>query len=594
MTDALPQESGPGYVVLARKYRPRRFSEVAGQQVTVQTLQNALRSGRLAHAFLFSGPRGVGKTTVARLLARALNCQKGVVPEPCGECDACREVGEGRALDVLEIDGASNNKVEEARQLRETVRYAPARDRFRVFIIDEVHMLSVAAFNALLKTLEEPPAHIKFIFATTEAHKIPATILSRCQHYEFRRLTRDEIQAQLAEVSKREGLSADDKALGLIARAAGGSLRDALSALDQVVARSGPSVGEADARSVLGLIPHDRVLGVFEAAASQDLPALLGIARDLFAEGCDPARFCEEVLAQARDLLVEKLSAQAEAHGDWVGVADAEERRRLAAAFTPDQLVRLFNLFFDLEQRLRGASLPQVLLEVVCVKLIHLADLTPIEEILRRLHGGGRPGADVPARGAAASATAGLAAASQASSIPAPSTRAAVPAMPAAADSAGPPSAEDKDAAPAPEDTVEAEPAPAVSPPPAADSLRERFLARVRERKMALASFLEHARRIEQDGSTLVVSFLENHTFFHDKAAQSLPLLQEAARELLGKEARVRLLRQEAGDEEIQAMAEKNGAEIRRSNLLDKVVQEPIVQSALEIFGGQIVDVQEP
>jgi DNA polymerase-3 subunit gamma/tau len=594
MTDALPQESRPGYVVLARKYRPRRFSEVAGQQGTVQTLQNALRSGRLAHAFLFSGPRGVGKTTVARLLARALNCQKGVAPEPCGECDACREVAEGRALDVLEIDGASNNKVEEARQLRETVRYAPARDRFRVFIIDEVHMLSVAAFNALLKTLEEPPAHIKFIFATTEAHKIPATILSRCQHYEFRRLTRDEIQAQLAEVSKREGLSADDKALGLIARAAGGSLRDALSALDQVVARSGSSLGEADARSVLGLIPHDRVLGVFEAAATRDLPALLAIARDLFAEGCDPARFCEEVLAQARDLLVQKLSAQAEAHGDWVGVADAEERRRLAAAFTPEQLVRLFNLFFDLEQRLRGASLPQVLLEVVCVKLIHLADLTPIEEILRRLQGGGRPGADLPARGAGASATAELAAASQASTSPAPSTGAAAPAAPAAADAAGPLAAEEEDAAPAPEGTVEAEPAPAVSAAPAAaDSLRERFLARVRERKVALASFLEHARRIEQDGNTLVVSFLENHSFFHDKAAQSLPLLQEAARELLGKEARVRLLRQEAGDEEIQAMAEKNGAEIRRSNLMDKVVQEPIVQSALEIFGGQIVDVQE-
>ncbi len=546
----------PGYVVLARKHRPQRFSEVAGQAVAVQTLQNALQSGRLAHAFLFSGPRGVGKTTLARLLARALNCRKGVSTEPCGECESCREVAEGRSMDVMEIDGASNNKVEEARQLRETVRYAPARDRFRTFIIDEVHMLSAAAFNALLKTLEEPPPHVKFVMATTEVHKIPATILSRCQHYEFRRLAVEEIQTHLAGICGLEKLEAEEGALRIIARSAGGSLRDALSALDQVAARAGARISEAEARSVLGLIPHDRVLGVFEAAAAGDLPALLRIVREIFEEGCDPARFCEEVLAQARDLLIDKLSPAGEEKGEWAGVASAEERRRLAASFTPEQLVRVFNLFFDLEQRLRGASLPQVLFEVACVKLLHLADLTPIEELLRRFEGGGRPAA--PAEKGAESADA-------------PRASAPAPASPR-------------------------EPAPAEERPAASAGgadLRERFLARLRERKVHLASFLENAQGIEADDSTIVVSFSDTQGFQHDKALESMALLQEVAHELLGPKARVRLARAQARGAGEAAGAEADSPREERDRLIDRVTREPIVQSAMEIFGAQIVDVEE-
>ena len=589
-------EIDSGYIVLARKHRPRRFTEVAGQAVAVQTLQNALRSGRLAHAFLFSGPRGVGKTTMARLLARALNCRGGVTTEPCGECEACLEVAEGRSMDVLEIDGASNNKVEEARQLRETVRYAPARDRYRVFIIDEVHMLSTAAFNALLKTLEEPPPHIKFILATTELHKIPATILSRCQHYEFRRLSADEIRAHLRDICGREKFEAEEGALGLIARAAGGSLRDALSALDQVAARAGAGISEVQTRAVLGLIPLERVLGLFEAAAERNLPALLRIAREIFEEGSDPARFCEEVLAQARDLLVEKLTPAGEAHGDWAGVAGDDDRRRLAAAFTSEQLVRLFNLFFDLEQRLRGASLPQVLLEVACVKLVHLADLTPIEEILARLQGSGgvpraaaRGRAAAPAPSAAASASPGAAAAVPRAHAPAAS---GAPAGEAEGNGDERPGAA-RDRGPAgPDVPAQAQPAPLEGAPGDGDpDLRERFLAGVRSRKIHLASFLENAHGISGRESSILISFGPSQGFLHDKAQESLPLLQEAARELLGAGAGVTLLRQSA---EAVAGAAPESEKDRRGRLLDRVIQEPIVQSAMEIFGAQIQDVQEP
>src|SRR5436309_3020402 len=221
------------YQVSARKHRPMTFAEVTGQTPVVRTLTNALASGRTAHAYLFSGMRGVGKTTMARILAKALNCEKGPTPTPCLACASCREIGAGMSFDVMEIDGASSNSVDDVREMRETVKTAPAYGRYRVYIIDEVHMLSTAAFNALLKTLEEPPAHVVFVFATTEAHKIPQTILSRCQHFTFRRISRLEIVDQLRRVAQGEGIAVDDRSLGMLARAADGSMRDALSLLDQ-------------------------------------------------------------------------------------------------------------------------------------------------------------------------------------------------------------------------------------------------------------------------------------------------------------------------------------------------------------------------
>ncbi|MBZ0120289.1 MAG: DNA polymerase III subunit gamma/tau, partial [Sandaracinaceae bacterium] len=245
------------YTVLARKYRPQSFADLVGQEHVTRTLSNAITSDRVAHAFLFTGVRGVGKTTTARILAKALNCEKGPTPEPCGVCDACREITIGTDLDVLEMDGASNNSVEDVRRLQESIPYRPSRDRFKVVIVDEVHMLSTGAFNAFLKTLEEPPAHVKFIFATTEIHKVPITIRSRCQRYDFRLIPQSVVTDRVRKILAAESLDADDAAIAIVAREAAGSMRDALTLLDQIVAFGGAKlVGEEVAR-VLGIADRD-------------------------------------------------------------------------------------------------------------------------------------------------------------------------------------------------------------------------------------------------------------------------------------------------------------------------------------------------
>ena len=368
------------YRVFARKYRPQRFEEVVGQEHITRTLQNAITGKRLAQAYLFVGPRGVGKTSSARILAKALNCQSGPTDNPCGTCDACIEIAEGRSLDVLEIDGASNNSVESVRTLRENAAYAPARGPYKVYLIDEVHMLSTAAFDALLKTLEEPPEHVKFLFATTEAQKVPATILSRCQRFDLRRLTPELIAGHLLHIARNEQISLEPAAADAIARGADGAMRDAESMLDQVVAFCGTSIGAADVHNVFGFTPRETVLGIGRALADRDTPAALALIKAQAEAGKDLSRLLGDLVALLRDVLICKVHPPQEA-GDESLLGDS---------VTQEKLLVLLDHFGEAEGRLRWASDKKLQLDVALIKAVHLleeASLSDVLDVLATLRG---------------------------------------------------------------------------------------------------------------------------------------------------------------------------------------------------------------
>src|SRR5438445_4094498 len=355
------------YQVSARKHRPMTFAEVTGQTHVVRTLTNALASGRTAHAYLFSGMRGVGKTTMARILAKALNCEKGPTSTPCLACVSCREIGAGMSFDVMEIDGASSNSVDDVREMRETVKTAPAHGRYRVYIIDEVHMLSTAAFNALLKTLEEPPAHVVFVFATTEAHKIPPTILSRCQHFTFRRIPRREVVDTLKRVTAAEGITIDDRSLSALARASDGSLRDALSLLDQAVAFGGKRVEADQLMILLGAVPHELLRGALEAILARDAAGALKALAAVQDHGSDVRQFCGELMEHVRNLLVARIVPDA---GDLIelGPEEQAEIKADAARLTVDHIQELFRVFLQAEDGIRASQYPWFVVEMAAVR----------------------------------------------------------------------------------------------------------------------------------------------------------------------------------------------------------------------------------
>lgn len=372
------------YRVFARKYRPQRFEEVVGQEHITRTLQNAITGKRLAQAYLFVGPRGVGKTSSARILAKALNCQAskdGPTDNPCGTCDACIEIAEGRSLDVMEIDGASNNSVDSIRTLRENAAYAPARGPYKVYLIDEVHMLSTAAFNALLKTLEEPPEHVKFLFATTEAQKVPATILSRCQRFDLRRLTPELIATHLLHIARNEQITLDPAAAAAIARGADGAMRDAESMLDQVVAFCGTTIGETDVHSVFGFTPRETVLDLAGALVARDTPAALAVVKSQAEAGKDLARLLGDLVGLLRDILISK------AHP-----TDAPSlESRLGESISQEKLLVMLDHFGEAEGRLRWATDKKLQLDVALIKAVHLleeASLSDVLDILAALRGG--------------------------------------------------------------------------------------------------------------------------------------------------------------------------------------------------------------
>ena len=369
------------YQVLARKWRPQTFEEVMGQEPITRTLQNALTAGRVAHAFLFSGPRGVGKTSVARILAKALNCEAGPTPHPDNTCQLCQEITNGSSLDVLEIDGASNRGIDEVRDLREKIKYLPAQSKYKVYIIDEVHMLTKEAFNALLKTLEEPPAHAVFILATTEPHKVPVTILSRCQRYDFRRIPTGVIQAHLARLAEQEGWNIDPEGLALVARAAEGGLRDAQGFLDQVVTFGGDGVSVAEIARILGVTDRGSLLGALTAIIDRHGPDLLNLIETLYNQGHDLGRFYQDLILYARHLLVAGLHPEAR---HLAAVADTEWDALIALARrTPAvHLHNLLSVLLQGEEELKRAPQPRLALEVLLLRVPRLTDQVRLDPLI--------------------------------------------------------------------------------------------------------------------------------------------------------------------------------------------------------------------
>ena len=371
------------YQVLARKYRPQTFEDVVGQRGVTQTLRNALSRDRLAQAFVFAGPRGVGKTTTARILARALNCVEGPTAQPCGECDACREIAEGRDIDVLEIDAATHTQVENVREvIIAGLAVAPVRNRYKVYIIDEVHQLSGHSFNALLKSIEEPPPHAVFMMATTELGRIPDTILSRSQVYEFRTIGRQVIADQLAKIADAESIAIDADALGVIARAADGSMRDAQSAFDQVIAFAGETITAEDVSVVLGLIGREPVLDAIEAVADEDPGPVFDLAGRFVESGYDLRAVCRELARAVRDLMAVSIDPQRVHDPEIAADAERERLAALAGRFSREDLLRGFDVVVRAEVDMRGAAQPRFHLEMALLRWMHLRKLVPLTELL--------------------------------------------------------------------------------------------------------------------------------------------------------------------------------------------------------------------
>ncbi len=579
------------FVPLARKWRPRTFTDVVGQPEIVRALTNALTQDRMAHAYLFSGPRGVGKTTSARLLAAGINCRSaaGPTPSPCGTCESCQEVLEGRSIDALEIDGATHGKVDQARDLIEIVGYAPVRDRRKVFIIDEVHAISAAAFQALLKTLEEPPSHAVFILATTERHKIPATILSRCQRFDFRRLTDAEVADRLAEIAHREGYAVDatekpapwvePAALAALAAAATGSLRDGLSLLDQAVAQTSGRVTAADVALLLGSPDRTALVSLLAAVLAGDRAAVLRGAAELEAAGSDPRATTHDLTALVRGAV--RFAADPSAPGVAGISEDGSATLRDMARTTPySTLLRILTLLSEAEGMLRRSDVPALALEVLLLRLAELPGLIPIEEILAS-------GASLPLPAARAAAPAPLA-----SSVPAP--RPASPPVEPPRRTLAP----EPRPAPASSETprfVGLTPLEVAEPEPetVADSVNA-FREAVDKRHSNLGAALEDVS-VSIDGKTVRLVLDPPSPPLARRLGEPAmkKALDEAAIAILGPKARVVIESAEpAGGDLTAAAASADPGTIERENLKNRAAADDRVRKILDLFDGEIADVK--
>jgi DNA polymerase-3 subunit gamma/tau len=619
------------YQVLARKWRPQRFDDVIGQQAVTRTLKNALSSRRLAQAFVFAGPRGVGKTTTARILARALNCVKGPTPDPCGECDACVEIAEGRDIDVLEIDAATHTGIDNVRDvIISGLAIVPVRNRFKIFIIDEVHQLSVPSFNALLKSIEEPPPHVVFMMATTELEKIPDTVLSRSQVYELRTIGTRAIAEQLRRIVDAEEIVIPDAALQLLARDAEGSMRDAQSKLDQVIAFTGKTVTTEDISTVLGLVGRDLLLDTVQAVADEDAAAAFVLAGRAVEMGYDLRLVCRELSRLVRDLLVLSVDPSRLSDPEIAGEGERDRLTSLAARFSREDLLRSFDVLTRAEFDIRGAAQPRYHLEMALLRWIHLRKLMPIEDLIAGAASATAPPSRLAPAPASRAAPALAPASASRPALAPPSTQApastpkgaSAPGMPPARPTSsavfspgatrpqsppvGPRAVANAPADPdasgirqaaetAPDGTMGVPIAQAGTSTASADdtTFKDAFLAEVRKTKVVFYNMVvAQAQRIEVSAERVAFTFSATQRTLCETFEQQRGWLESIATRLAGRKVAVIGVQSADAATPLPGQAVE-AAGTKKSALREQALADAGVQALLEVFPAEIRDVEE-
>jgi DNA polymerase-3 subunit gamma/tau len=533
------------YQVIARKYRPQTFRDVVNQEHVKTTLENAIAGNRIAHGYIFSGQRGTGKTTVARILARCLNCVQGPTVTPCGACASCKEITGGGTVDVIEIDAASNRGINEMRELRENVRYQPARDRYKVFIIDEAHQITNEAFNALLKTIEEPPPWVVFVLCTTEAHKIPATIASRCQHFSFRSVDFEELTARMAWICEQEGIQADSEALAVLAQAGEGSVRDSLSALDQAIACCGSQLHAAEVRALLGMFSLESLEQVSRSLVESNSARMLEMVDELERNGHNLQHFSRELARYFRNLLVARM-AGAETRLVAASLGQRQKLAEIAQSFSEEDLTRYLQLSLDLFRDLQFSLQPRFHLELGLVRLVQAGKLLPIEQALAQVN--------APSR-----------------SLPVPGSAQPVPSPPPPKAKTGPSPFELDSAKKAAPPAVLA-----VSPP---RDPRERLLAHLTQNELThLADAVEHSSVTVAGSELQIVTAKTYKLYLEDRHFEA------AVREAFGKPMRIKISVGEAGETAAPAAPPVS----RDDDLTNRALGHEEVRRFREVFGGEV------